>query len=387
MILSPAKVADVAADLLAEEFYVPLHQKLWSAWCEVYDETGDAPDQITWARHAGCETTDILPIVLNSIGFNRSHVDIIKRHKVARDIMAVGADIRVRAGALEDPYEIAEEMEHFISSIGSSGDHDPEAMTIWEMSELATSKAPWIIPGALKQDWRAIITGPEGTGKGALMRSMALATASGFHPFSHRSMESHRTLLVDLENPVEAVLETGLVLANSLLERELKNGEMGDDTAFRIWHKPGGINIRARQDRADLIREIVNQKPQLVCIGPWYKLNRSKPGENWEDTALSVLAILDDLRVKYGFALVIEAHSAKASGGNKRPMAPSGSVYLQAWPEIGISLQPDEDFKQVLHVLRFREDRLKANWPTRIERDSKYVIRGVFDSAPPDVDF
>ena len=386
-IINPDKVMDIAADLSADEFYVPLNQKLWSAWIEHSETRSDRLDAITWARMAGCETSDIASIVTNAIGFTRNHVNIVKKHKVARDLMAIGSDIKARAATGEDPYEIAEELDHFVSTIGGGAEKKPEAMTIWEMSELSEANAPWVIPGALRQDWRAIITGPEGTGKGVLIRAMAMGAAAGIHPFTHRDMEPTRTLLVDLENPVAAVLETGLVLANSIMQRQLANGEVADETMFRIWHKPGGINIRNRQDRADLIREIVHQKPKLVCIGPWYKLNRSKPGENWEDTAMAVLGIIDDLRVKYGFAVAIEAHSPKASGGNKRTLDPVGSVYLKAWPELGLSLQPDDDFEETLHVMRFRRDRLICNWPVKIERSKEWVITGVMDSSTNSIDF
>lgn len=381
------KVAEIAADLEATDFHSPRHQVLWQAWTMLYARTARSPDMLEWARECNgmpggeaIHVADILALSANTIGFNRTHVNIIKQHKAARNLMMECAEARNRVSSGDDPYEVAEELNHFISTIGSTDSTVPEAMTIWEMSELSDSTAPWIIPGALKQDWRALVTGFEGSGKGVLLRSMAMTTAAGIHPFTHRPITPYRTLLCDLENPKEAILETGLVLANTIMQQSLRNQTELDDSMFKIWHRPQGINIRNRRDRADLIREIVAQEPKLVCIGPYYKMTRPKPGESWEDGALAALSILDELRIKYGFALVIEAHSPKGGDG-KRGLDPIGSVYLKAWPELGIGLRPDEINTDILHVEHTRGSRLRHQWPNRIERCSQWVISGCWDSG------
>ena len=153
---------------------------------------------------------------------------------------------------------------------------------------------------------------------------------------------------------------------------------------FKIYHKPGGINIRNRRDRADLVREIAAQQPQLVCIGPYYKMTRPERGEGWEDAASGAMAILDDLRTKYGFALLIEAHSPKGQPGTKRDLRPQGSNYLTQWPEIGIGLVEDKDFPQTLHIEQFRKDRLKASYPKLLERNTDWVVTGVYEGTGVD---
>jgi hypothetical protein len=148
----------------------------------------------------------------------------------------------------------------------------------------------------------------------------------------------------------------------------------------------GGINIRSRPDRADLVREIAAQKPDLVCVGPWYKLTRRKNNESWEDAALEALAILDDLRTKYGFALMIEAHSPKGDGRH-RDLHPLGSVYLSAWPELGIGLVKEEDSPHILDVIHWRGARLKQLWPNQILRDPRMIISGKWGSHVGRIDF
>ena len=346
---------------------------------EYYDDHGERPDQITWARIAGVEVEDVAKIIAETFGASRTHVENIRRHFVAREVMRIGAEVRQAAAGGENPYELLEQLDYFASTVGSGQTIDPEAMTIFEMADLAPATAPWIIPGCLKKDWRAIVTGEEGAGKGVLLRCMAACVAEGVHPFTHHMQEPHRTLLVDLENPMEAILETGITVTTALMECVMSKGREYSDGGFKVWYEPGGIDIRNRNDKARLVREIAAQKPELVCIGPYYKLTRPRHGESWEEAAMAALGILDDLRTKYGFALVIEAHSAKASNGAKRALNPIGSVYLTAWPELGIGLRKDDEHDTTLHVEHFRGARLKQQWPDRIERDRKWVIRGVWD--------
>jgi hypothetical protein len=328
-----------------------------------------------------------MPIVTNTYGFNRGHVETVIRHKVAREIMAVTWDARLRAGNLEDPYEIAGELDHFVSTIGvGAHGNEPEAVTLWEMSEHTAANAPWVIEGALRSDWRAVVTGEEGAGKGVLLRCAALSIAAGYHPFTHRPAEPKKALVVDLENPEASILETGLVLTESLVQRSVRDDRPFDETMCKTWHRPGGINIRSRPDRADLVREIAAQKPDLVCVGPWYKLTRRKNNESWEDAALEALAILDDLRTKYGFALMIEAHSPKGDGRH-RDLHPLGSVYLSAWPELGIGLVKEEDSPHILDVIHWRGARLKQLWPNQILRDPRMIISGKWGSHVGRIDF
>ena len=173
-------------------------------------------------------------------------------------------------------------------------------------------------------------------------------------------MKPQRTLLIDLENPRDALLETGLVLADTLVRQSGDDGEPYLIDNCKIWRKPEGINIRDRRDRAALVREIADHRPSLVCIGPWYKMQRAEDRENWESSALAALSVLDRLRVKYGFALVIEAHSPVAPPGVKRPLRPMGSAYLSAWPELGIGLRREEE-GTTLNVEWWRGARLKQN--------------------------
>jgi hypothetical protein len=354
---------------------------------EYYAEHDDKPDIITWANMAGVEVGDLLAITTNAIGVTRDQVEIIIRHRLARDLIHFGNEASARAFKREDPYAILADLDAMVSTATANDGIEPQSQSIWSTRENEPEAAEWIVPGMMKRDWRCIVTGAEGTGKGVLLRCMAIATAFGYHPLTHQPCVPRKTLLVDLENPVSAILETGWPLANTLDKRAIKEGrEDYDREAFKLWHRPGGIDIRDRRDQAALVREITAHKPDMLCIGPYYKLTRARRGETFEDAAMGALEVLDKLRIKYGFALMIEAHSAKATGGGKRALTPMGSVYLTAWPEIGKGLEEDEEAVAVktLNVKNFRNSRLEEFWPQRIERHPQYIIRGFWDFNRPD---
>ena len=88
-----------------------------------------------------------------------------------------------------------------------------------------------------------------------------------------------------------------------------------------MWSKPGGLDLRSPRDRADLIREIRAQRPQLVVAGPVYKLGRRHDGESYEDAAEGLQGVLDELRTRFGFAVILEHHAPKPQGG-KRDLLP-----------------------------------------------------------------
>ena len=156
-------------------------------------------------------------------------------------------------------------------------------------------------------------------------------------------------------------------------------GTAFDEERLKIYRRPGGIEIRNLSDKAEVQREIAAHKPDLVVIGPIYKMYRRQPNETYEDSADSAMAVLDDLRTRYKFALVMEHHAAKGKAG-ERDLTPMGSQRWMAWPEIGISLYKDKVDETMLNVKRFRGDRLQGvTWPDRIVRHRTLLVEGIWD--------
>jgi RecA-family ATPase len=197
---------------------------------------------------------------------------------------------------------------------------------------------PWLIPGLLCRSWRALIVAPEGAGKSMVARALVMGAAQGIGPFGGSSYEPVRTLMVDCENP------DGVVRATCRPIRAAAKMNAADYADWRgwLWHQPGGLNLRTRTDRANFERVLAASRPDVVCAGPIYKLYRTGR-DNDEQATLDVLQMFDELRTRYGFALVLEHHAPKGQGAsNIRELVPYGSSLWLRWPELGLKLIPSQ---------------------------------------------
>lgn len=378
MLLSPAAIISAMEICRPEDFYSPNNANAYAAICRL-TERGVAVDSLTTAAEMGDNNfmVDLMSMMNSTPSPNnaRFYAEIVVRHSVARQMIHQFGDSTRGLYEGGDPYALAEDAGKFISELGSLTSGGPESVTIGELSMTADRLAPVVIPGMMHSDYRTIVVAEEGTGKSLILRTIAMSAAQGFHPFSHQRIEPIKALVVDLENPAQAILQTALPFAQHLFSRT----DDYDDDRFRMWRRPGGIDIRRLSDRAELQREIAFHRPQLVCIGPIYKMYQRAGGESYEDSADSAMAVLDDLRTKYGFALLLEHHAAKGKQGEKRDLSPMGSQRWMAWPEVGISLYKDAQDPTVLNVKRYRGDRLTGvDWPDTIVRDSTWLFDGVW---------
>ena len=211
-----------------------------------------------------------------------------------------------------------------------------------------------------------MVVAPEGVGKSVASRQVAIAAAHGVHPFAHSAIPPVRTLIVDLENPDDAIADT----CKPITEKARSAGSYDSQRAW-LWRRPDGINLRARRDRAAFSKILDLVQPDLVCLGPMYKAYRATARENDELAAGEVQDVLDDLRTRYGFALLLEHHAPKGSGLTGRDLVPHGSALWLRWPELGIKLIPgdgDQTPRTSLSLGRFRLDRMRNSWPDRIDR-------------------
>jgi replicative DNA helicase len=236
--------------------------------------------------------------------------------------------------------------------------------TFDEFLDREADSEPWLIPGLLRRSWRTMLVAPEGVGKSMVARALVLGASQGLAPFGGPNFEPIRCLMIDCENPEDAVRSTCKPIR---ARAKMHTSEYASWRSW-LWHRPGGLNIRTRTDRQDLERVIAAAQPDLVCAGPMYKLYR--PGKEGDEQAgLDVMNLFDDLRTRYGFALVLEHHAPKAQGAsNIRELVPYGTSLWLRWPELGIKLIPSSDSKDSLELGRFRPDRMPTAWPDRLDR-------------------
>ena len=365
-----------AVDLIgAADFYRPAHGNIFGAIEALY-RRGEKSDTVTVAdelRQMGATLED--PSVLVSLmnftpNFNQvgHYAQIVVRHSTARRLMGLASDVGDRIAAYADPYELVDELQAKLGQLDMPVTSDrQQALTLDEIVASSDRVAPWVIPGLIRVDWRLVIVAVEGSGKSTLFRQCGASTAQGVHPLRFNRIDPVRVLIVDLENPKDAISETGALLVNQL-RREVGGTYQPDN--LRVFMRPNGIDLRTRRDRSDLEREITIHRPDLVIIGPAYKMIRRRERESYEEAIEPVLRVFDDLRTRHRFGLMIEHHAPVAVGGAPRALRPFGGAPWMRWPEIGLTMAEEREPGRYV-VGRFRGDRLKSDWPSELHRSDR----------------
>lgn len=382
MLLRPKTIGDIAAVVVAGDFYQPKMGQAFAVLCDAW-RSGEPLDGVSFAAaHPDLTTpTDAQRLQIEAPSGHRRMVQLLVDLRVRRDLMFIGEEI---LSAAKDPsIDPLEARDTARLSVDQVSTPLAPVRDLWRAEDFANQPddaIPWVIPGMFKQGWRVVVVAIEGRGKSWLSRQIAAAAASGIHPL----MTSDRiapvtTLVVDLENPADSITEAIRLMRTASRER-------WDPDRMFVWHRPGGINLRSRVDRSDLEAVIAKCRPQFVALGPLYKSYTVSARESDEQAAGEVQAVLDDLRTRYGFALLLEHHAPKASSGKPRDILPYGSSLWLRWPELGLKLLQHENPDGTLHktkidVERWRIDRVPNRWPDRIDRGSPWPFAGEWDKT------
>lgn len=220
----------------------------------------------------------------------------------------------------------------------------------------------WLIPHLVERGDRVLVVATEGGGKTMLTRQLSVCAAIGVHPFGGEPFDPMRVLMVDLENPPPLARRKLRPMYNSA--RRLR--PYGDHTNLSILCKPGGIDVTRRADARWLTAQLTHARPDLVVLGPLYKLFGSD--DNWEKGARTVTAILDDLRERLNFGLVMETHAPQSPGSGQRHLRPVGSSLWLRWPEFIVTFAPLEASPDVIKV-SVSKGRDERYWPHYLKRE------------------
>lgn len=223
----------------------------------------------------------------------------------------------------------------------------------------------WLVPGLLERGERIILTGAEGLGKSFVISQFGLCLAAGLHPFTGHPIDHQlRVLVVDCENGLSQSRRRFRAIADRL-------GRSADSARanLRLELRPNGLDLLA-QDAAWLDRKVALNAPDLLVVGPLYRLHYQNMND--ELAARELVRVLDTLRTRYGCALLTEAHpghAEDASGG--RRMRPAGSSLFLRWPEFGFGMRRakgvEGEHPSLVDVVPWRGSREERQWPRQLK--------------------
>lgn len=224
----------------------------------------------------------------------------------------------------------------------------------------------WVLPDLLERGDRLIWTGEEGRGKSMAVRQIAIAAAAGVHPFTDADCPPQRVLYIDCENAERKSRRHFRHLAR-VAEYKRHPVPRG---GFRIIHRPEGIDLSREEESLWLAERVTAHQPDLLVIGPLYKLHALDINE--EQSARTIVRVLDAVRIITGCAVVIEAHAPHGPEGS-RALRPFGSSLFMRWPEFGygirIRIPDDKDEKPTrkhVEVKSWRGPRDEREWPREL---------------------
>lgn len=267
----------------------------------------------------------------------------------------------------EEIFGIVADAYRLQASMGTNDD----VYSIYDYLNSEIEDERWIIPDLLSEGERVTFVAPYATGKSTLLRQISLCAAAGVHPFDPmRQIPQRRTLIIDLENPPQ-------ILRKMIAQVAATIRGLGTDSTWmqqwcHIWTK-SGINPLSRVDVSALLGTIEKFRPELIAIGPIYKM--TPRGESSTEYGAEITsALLDEVRTRYKSALLIEAHPPHPSEGvrwvagkNQGLMRQSGASLWGRWPDFIINLYPDPATGGLeVQVAKARD--INREWPRHLDR-------------------
>lgn len=240
------------------------------------------------------------------------------------------------------------------------------------------SETRWLVPGLVARGERIVLTGGEGLGKGVLLRQLAAAAASGWHPFGAARFDPVRVLYVDLENPRPAIKETFWTCGRALA---------WDYSGIEMRYVPDGIDLLGG-GTAWLHQIVGDYAPDLLVIGPAYKAIGD--ADERDGVVISrLLRRIDQVRRRHDVAVLIEQHSPHEQPGQQRTVRPVGSSMWRRWADAGIGIRPHdmthesegdryiaatEERPSWVDVIRWKPSRGQRDWPRELKYGERHQL-------------
>lgn len=351
--------------LSREDFFDVACEELWVAMEELdaAEKTVDSVSVMGAASSRGAKErlTEIVGhsiyVIPDSIS---THAETVRTWAVRRRLDSYGARLRQLAlHPSHDPYLLMSQAVTRLTELRDTGvGEEVQTRLLADLLAEADDPYDWVIPSLLEARDRFVLTGSEGLGKSFVARQVGIFAAAGLHPFTLERIKPVRTQILDYENSWKQIKRGSRMLYNYA-------DRYGEDLRRNI-HVASlkRIDITRDRDLAMLHREVDVAKPDVIVVGPLYRLT-SKAIQT-DDEAAPVLSALDTLRDR-GCSLIIEAHAGHTrDSGGERDLRPRGSSALLGWPEFGYGFKLQNDGRY--RLVPWRGDRDERGWPQFLRR-------------------
>jgi hypothetical protein len=373
--LNPDLVRALAEEVAPEDFYAPLHEHVWRAivrrWTaqEPISEVLVAQEVSEGRRGVPAINAVTLYDMRAAVGAVPVSAPLHARlvHDAARR-RALGtfcAQVQQAAASGMPLTDLMSMARNEFDSLKRQASADMPTMSLGDLLD-GTDDYDWLIPGLLEREDRLMLTGSEGGGKTTFFRQVTILAASGINPMTFEKIQPIRVQVIDCENTERQWRRK----VRPLAFKARAEGEVDPLESMNLSF-PGRIDISSEKWLGAVHRLIDENKPDLLAIGPLYKMARS--AMNTDDDVAPVLSALDSIRER-GIALLIEAHAGHSLSGDggQRNLRPRGSSALLGWPEMGFGLRLDKEDPSVTVIERWRGDRDERSWPERIKRGGEW---------------
>lgn len=348
-----------------EDFFSIPCEELWVAMEEL-DATEKSVDAVSvmgavTGRDAKETLTSIIGGIVQIIPDSvATHAETVRGWAVRRRLNALA--MRVQQLALDpshDPYMLTSTAVTRFTELRDTGiTGEVQSKLLADLLAEVDEPYDWVIPSLLEARDRFVLTGSEGLGKSYLARQVGIFAAGGIHPFTLERIKPVRVQILDHENSWKQIKRGSRMLYN-FADRH------GEDLRRNI-HVASlkRIDITRDRDLSTLHREVDVAKPDVIVVGPLYRLTNK--AIQTDDEAAPVLAALDTLRDR-GCSLIIEAHAGHTrDSGGERDLRPRGSSALLGWPEFGYGFKLQNDGRY--RLVPWRGDRDERGWPQFLRR-------------------
>lgn len=368
------------------DFYRPAHTAIFNAIGRMHAK-GDPVDPITLGKHLADSgelvrvggTTQLFTLVNETVTAANAeyYAEIVQDRALRRALVELGTElVRMGYGQDLDTFELVEKAVSMARELRDRG-RATEDVPTEDIHDFVAHQDTydWLVPNLLERRDRLILTASEGGGKSVMMRQLAVTLAAGIHPFKPTELtEPRRVLTLDCENgaPASRRAFRPLLASADNAEQSVRRG------MFHIECRPEGLDLSRPADRAWMMRRVERLKPDVLIIGPVYRLHAGNPND--EELARKVSVVIDEARATSGCAVLMEAHAPHGNGMGPRALRPLGSSLWMRWPEFGFGLRPVEDDKSSANtdgcrgrrVVPWRGMRDERDWPQFVKQGTRW---------------